>query len=304
MNKLAVVSWLVLLGAGALALAQDETPSTEPDSLAEARAELAKAREAVEAAAREVARLSAEHVGTLGDGTFMRRMAAFRRPLLLGLNIENRDGGVGVVGVTPNGPAAQAGIATGDVLVAIDGEALDTSGGRRPVAVLLEQLADVEPGAVVTLDVARGDENLTIPVTTSSTETASVWLEELRGLGPALQHLEPLGRNFGIFRTPFAGAAWRDMELVELTPALGAYFGATEGLLVVRAPADDTLALADGDVILSIGGRTPSSVEHAMRILASFEPGEALELEIMREQGRRTLEIEMPARDSEAAVVR
>jgi S1-C subfamily serine protease len=84
------------------------------------------------------------------------------------------------------------------------------------------------------------------------------------------------------------------MELVELTPGLGTYFGTEEGMLVVRAPRDDVLGLMDGDVILEISGRTPTSVGHALRILGSFEPGEQLELTVMREQRRRTLEVELP----------
>jgi S1-C subfamily serine protease len=92
------------------------------------------------------------------------------------------------------------------------------------------------------------------------------------------------------------GGPFHELELVALTPGLGAYFGTQEGLLVVRAPNDAALELIDGDVILDIGGRTPTSPEHAMRILRSFEPGETLRLQIMRSQRRETLEFELPQR--------
>jgi hypothetical protein len=85
------------------------------------------------------------------------------------------------------------------------------------------------------------------------------------------------------------------MELVELSPGLGRYFGTDSGLLVVRAPSDPALKLEDGDVIRRIGGREPGSVSHAMRILRSYEEGEALELEIMREQRSRRLDVQIPA---------
>ena len=88
-----------------------------------------------------------------------------------------------------------------------------------------------------------------------------------------------------------------ELELVELTADLGAYFGTTEGILVVRAPSNNRLELQDGDVLLEIGGRMPTSTWHAMRIFASFEPGEALELSIMRSQRRETIELELPNRD-------
>jgi len=88
---------------------------------------------------------------------------------------------------------------------------------------------------------------------------------------------------------------WGDMELVELSPGLGRYFGTDSGLLVVRAPSDPALKLEDGDVIRRIGGREPGSVSHAIRILRSYEEGEELELEIMREKRSRKLAVQIPA---------
>ncbi len=95
----------------------------------------------------------------------------------------------------------------------------------------------------------------------------------------------------------FLGGAgrWGDMELVTLSPDLGSYFGSDEGILVVKAPADPSLELKDGDVILDIGGRTPTSPEHAMRILRSYEAGESLRLGVIREKRRVDLDIEVPA---------
>src|SRR2546425_7956477 len=75
------------------------------------------------------------------------------------------------------------------------------------------------------------------------------------------------------------GMPWGDLELVGLNPDLGEYFGTKEGLLVVKAPADSSLPVKGGDVILSIGGRKPSSPSHAMRILRSYEAGETGSIE-------------------------
>jgi S1-C subfamily serine protease len=93
---------------------------------------------------------------------------------------------------------------------------------------------------------------------------------------------------------PLYGSSWGDMELVELSEGLGRYFGTDQGLLVVNAPKSDALKLLDGDVIQSIDGREPTSVGHAMRILSSYQPGESIELGIMRDQARQTLNIEVP----------
>ena len=80
------------------------------------------------------------------------------------------------------------------------------------------------------------------------------------------------------------------MELVALNPELGEYFGADNGVLVVRAPKkDDTLGLQSGDVILRIGDREVKSPEHAMRILRSYEPEEELTLHVIRRGRSETL---------------
>jgi S1-C subfamily serine protease len=82
--------------------------------------------------------------------------------------------------------------------------------------------------------------------------------------------------------------------MVSLTKDLGRYFGTDKGLLIVRAPDDESLKLRDGDVIQRIDGREPTSVTHAMRILGSYQSGETLEIEIMRDKKRQTVSVEMP----------
>ena len=58
----------------------------------------------------------------------------------------------------------------------------------------------------------------------------------------------------------------------------------------MRAPADGALKLEDGDVILAIDGRQPTSGSHATRILSSYQPGEKLTLRIIRQH--KTLEVD------------
>jgi hypothetical protein len=90
------------------------------------------------------------------------------------------------------------------------------------------------------------------------------------------------------------GDGWCNISLVTLNPDLGEYFGAREGILVVKAPADSSLPLKAGDVILSIGGRKPTGTSHAMRILRSYEAGEAVTIDILRKQKRMTLSWKVP----------
>jgi hypothetical protein len=87
------------------------------------------------------------------------------------------------------------------------------------------------------------------------------------------------------------GAMFEGMELADLSPALGQYFGTTQGVLVIRVPHDgEFLKLQDGDVILSLDGRVPENGSHAARILRSYQPGEKIRLKVMRQ--KKTLELD------------
>jgi len=65
-------------------------------------------------------------------------------------------------------------------------------------------------------------------------------------------------------------------------------------VLVVRAGNNDAFKLQDGDVILKIDGREPSSASHATRILRSYQRGEKLQMTILRDRRTQTLSVTLP----------
>ena len=263
---------------------------------AELQRDLQKAREQLQEAAREVAQLSAQLVNPVVRDVARQFRYTTQRGML-GLAIEDTELGVRVTGVTPNGPSAEAGIAVGDTIVAIDGAELTAppaAGAKRqsPSQLLLGQLAHVKSGDDVELRVLRNGDYRMVHVKAREQQ----WQVFVNPDLPPLPNLPGLSG-------PWPDMFWRhnvwgDLQLAVLNPGLGEYFGTSEGLLVVRAPKDSTLALKDGDVILEIAGRKPTSPEHAMRILASFEPGETLRLSVMRHQKRETVEGKVPAEGS------
>ncbi len=282
-----VVLASALMLTGGLAFAGTASAQENPE-FTNAQHELEVAREQLEAAAREVAQLSARVAANVVGGVIQDFRTTARRAQL-GINIEDSGDGVLVAGVSPGGPADDSGVETGDIIIAIDSAALAGSGISSPSEVLIAQMAHVNPGDVVVLRIIRDDEESDIDV-----EARPFVVQYFGGPFPQgdFRARPPLLQSFD-FTMPIG--RWADMELVELTPALGAYFGTDEGILVVSAPSDDALELQDGDVIIEIGGRKPTSTAHAMRILGSFEPGETLELTIMRNQRRQTLELELAA---------
>jgi S1-C subfamily serine protease len=258
---------------------------------ADLQRELQKAREQLQEAAREVARLSAQLVNpVVKDVTRQFRFQQHRG--VLGLVIEDTELGARVTGVTPNGAGAEAGIAVGDTIVAMDGAELAApppAGAKRslPTQLLFAQLDNVKPGDEVELRILRNGDYRTVKVKAREPRFNVFVNPPDFGNLPNLPNVWP--------NAFWRQNVWADLQLATLSPGLGDYFGTNEGLLVVRAPKNPAVALKDGDVILEIGGRKPTSPEHAMRILASFEPGETLRISVMRHQKRETLEGKVPA---------
>ncbi|HEY6207901.1 MAG TPA: PDZ domain-containing protein, partial [Gemmatimonadales bacterium] len=212
-------------------------------------------------------------------------------------NPETDSIGARIDGVTPASPAAKAGLKVGDIITRFNGTSLaglkaedDEESG--PGSKLVELARRLEPGDTVQVEYRRGGESKKATLVAEDLGAVRFEVPE-----PFRFEVPEPWRMPGMPRFDFEfGAPWGDLELVSLNPDLGEYFGAKEGVLVVKAPADSSLPLKGGDVILSIGGRKPTSPSHAMRILRSYEPGETVALDIMRKQKRVTLNWKVPER--------
>jgi len=81
--------------------------------------------------------------------------------VLPAVSAQEADPGYGVViaSVEPDGPAAEAGVVRGDILLEMDGEALEDVGG------LMRCLDGMEPGDEVELTVLHGDDLRTLTAT-------------------------------------------------------------------------------------------------------------------------------------------
>lgn len=280
---------------------EEEELAREEEELAreaELEARLDEAQERLEEAARQVAELSSE---LAGDAMIM-AMEGLRsiapRPML-GINISNttdQEDGVEIFGVTPGGPADEAGLRAGDVLTRIDDVDLTGAGPEAAADRLTDYMADVEDGQEVTVTFMRDDEQEQVVVVPREMNPLRFAFDmddfDFGLVDPEI----PDGLTAHAYQFRFGDAGpWGDMELVSLSPDLARYFGTDDGLLVIRAPQDSALKLRDGDVILEIDGRKPTSPGHAMRILRSYETGEQLGLRIVRDKKRLTLELEMPS---------
>ncbi len=273
-------------------------------------AEMREAEERLAEAAARIAELSTRRLPQI-TSSIVDGMRAHNRAMLgITLDTEGERSpveGVTVAGVTPGSAAAEAGLQAGDVITAVNSEALGADTDQEANEKLVDFMAGVQEGDTLEIEYLRDGRSDTVEVRPRRIGHHFPWRGRRH---PAMAPPAPPAPGFFAFHA--AIGSWGDMEMVSLTEDLGRYFGTDRGLLVVRAPADENLKLRDGDVIQSIDGREPSSVRHAMRILASYQGGEELALEIMREGQRQTLRIEMPdsrqsrllRRDSGAPVFR
>jgi hypothetical protein len=225
----------------------------------------------------------------------------------MGINVDLRADaardsiGARVAGVTPGGPADRAGVQTGDLITRVNGTRLAPAGAdefeSRPAERLLRIASRLEPGDTVRLDARRGAQAMQFTFVAEASDMDRV-IERIRVpmmrefQGPMMEPGEPRMRVFAF------GGGPRDLELVAVNPGLGDYFGTTEGLLVVDVGADTALGLRAGDVILQVGGRRAQSPAHAMRILSTYEPGEEVRFDIMRQKRRTSVNGRMPQREA------
>ncbi len=296
----------VLGGAATLASSVVSSPQLEllgpgfgvagPDGSYDAE-ELEDARRDLERAAREVARLSAQAANGPMAELIDKLSRAERRPML-GVNIADvrpypddaaDDGvvGVRVVGVSPNGPADKAGIRAGDIMIALNGQPLD-DGSRRPAeAVVLEIMSELEPGDPVAVRFLRkGTVN---EVTVIAARFEDVYTSGISGL---LESLRDGSLVQSLKLVPHLG--FQGLELATISPSLGAYFGTTEGLLVVHVPESCGIGLEDGDVILRIDGEVPESSADALRLLRGGM-GTEVSIDVLRHGQELTLKASIPA---------
>jgi C-terminal processing protease CtpA/Prc len=231
-----------------------------------------------------------------------------------------------VSAVTPGGPADKAGIRSGDIITKVAGKSLaatagDKSGNEKvslPGMRLIETVSNLEAGKPVEVEYRRGNTPHTVKVTPVEEEDITVTalapnmlmrVDSARGMRSGVYTnrtplaLERQAEGMNIFNTTpggnFAyafsvGGPLSNLEMVSLNEKLGAYFGTSEGVLVVNVGEKDAFGLMPGDVISSVDGRKVSTSSQLMRILRTYDKGEEFKIQIMRQKKTETLTGKLP----------
>ena len=222
----------------------------------------------------------------LGSGGFFAASAAVIGVWLeLELDGELEDRGARVTRIVDGGPADRAGVRAGDVIISFNGrdltQPLDEDTEARldddqsiPAQRLVALLEDHTPGEPVAMEVERRGERMSLTVTPREREDVPRWRVQL-GTPDIRAFLMP-ARGHGL-------------DLVELNPGLGAYFGTEEGVLVADMDDDSRLGLRPGDVVVAVDGRDVDDGAELRRILGSYEGDEEIEFRIWRDGSETTV---------------
>jgi serine protease Do len=169
-------------------------------------------------------------------------------------------GGVLVQDVSPEGPAAKAGLKPGDILVERDGKPI------HDVATFRNGISETNPGTPVTLGVWREGKRLNL----------NAKLEELPNDGKAKK-----GK-------PHAGSSERGLGLMDPNEELRQRFelGNARGALVSGVKPDSAAAragLQPGDLISQVGSTQVKNANEAQHAISAADPSKPLRLRIVRE---------------------
>ncbi len=141
-----------------------------------------------------------------------------------------RGDGAKVEDVSPGGPAENAGVRAGDVIVRVNGQEIKGGGLAPGRAAAARSEAGFESEAARASATARS-------ATSKSSRARS--RRKRSCIGTIRRRAFPIPAALRIVQLPASVRAreLRGLEVTTLTPQLGRYFGTNKGVLVVRAPS-------------------------------------------------------------------
>jgi len=200
-----------------------------------------------------------EH-GKVSRGLLGVVVGAVTRELAEAMNLDRPVGAL-VNDVTPGGSADRAGIKPGDVILAFDGQNIETWGDLPPL------VGANPPGMKTEVLVSRDGKERTFEVTLDALETDKEG--ELIPAGGATSQSNALG-----------------IAVEAITPDMRRSLGNPKGGVVISNVESDAAyraGLQRGDVVLMINNKTVSDVDEFDKIVKNLPAGKAVALRILRD---------------------
>jgi C-terminal processing protease CtpA/Prc len=196
-----------------------------------------------------------------------------------------------VVALADDSPLATAGLQSGDVISAIDGESRDPQALR-------SYLEDMANDASVALTVERDGETMEISVQAAAL-LASDGLSLFGGRFETLPFFNGRGQNidpsqFGDM--PFMGGSRLGVEFINLDETVAAEhdLSVTDGALITAvldgSPAAEAGLMAD-DVVVAVGGDPVDAQRTLRERMLAYQAGDTVTLDVLRGGETLTLEV-------------
>jgi membrane-associated protease RseP (regulator of RpoE activity) len=244
-----------------------------------------------------------------------------RRPVIGVLLAPDAEAGVQVVGVTPDGGAASAGLRSGDRIVGIDGKQVLGSNAELRLENARKLLGNLNARVPVKIAYVRGGQAGTVSVTPKS-QRMQVWVnaerdvpepdfrmrrsyaerdhERAPGVAPEV-HREVIriasddNCKNGNCRTPMLMEAlrWNGLNLATVDAKLGRYFGTDRGVLVLSS-GPDLAGLQAGDVIHKVDGKAVDTPREAMAALRAKPADSLVAIEYLRDRKPGSAKVKVP----------
>lgn len=332
----------------ALRQAQEEAREAARTLAELSRLEAQERREEARVRARvmtERQREMSERQRELRDRSFAYSYAFGNRAVIgIVMSEDTKTNGVRLAGVTPGSAASEAGLKTGDRIVAVNGERVDDQKyAKVALAEANALIGELEEGDTVMLTYVRDGNEFQVELeakTMNRSDFAVIaprapfpdgdiefhdgdwefYSEEWQAFGeqwqdfaeqyaelaadgaqswsfsvrpsapiPPSAPVAPVAPVLAIPDFMVLGRGWQGLELSELNPDLGRYFGTDTGVLVVAAEGLETIDLRGGDVIIDVEDEPVDTPRDVMRQLRRVDPGDTFTMRIMRDRDRITL---------------
>lgn len=210
----------------------------------------------------------------------MRKMGAPHIGLGIVMSPNAGGNGVKLAAVSPNSPAKTSGLQSGDIITAIDGKTIGAK-DMAGVEQARKLLGDLKEGQSVKLNYSRNGKLANTTLKAAKIEQQMVMTRDIRGKAPGNA---PMMVN---------ATRWHGLNMTELNPQLGRYFGTSSGVLVLN-PHQGFAQLQPGDVITKIEGKAVSNSRDVMLNIHGKKEGEKINLEILRDRKTQSLTVTAP----------
>ena len=210
--------------------------------------------------------------------------------------------GVEVTMVDQDAPAGKAGLKEHDVILAINGTAVESGAQLRRV------IRETPPGRVVTLNISRDGQPLTLKVPLADRRKTMSWgpkEKEYKFMMPTVPALPDIDVPVSVV---VVHSSMRSGLMVEnITPQLGEFFGVKNGNgVLVRSVEKGSRAekagIRAGDVVVRVNNENVSDTSDFTRALRA-RGGTSVTLGIMRDKREQTLTLTLPERKESGALM-